>query len=321
MSLLEVKDLEKTTADGFVLNNISFTIDDKGIYGFFGETGSGKTLLSTLICGACEADGGSVIYKDNDICRSEKNAVAAKRKIGYVPAQCHFASDATLVEVLDFTGRAKKVSPDKRVRQIKEALSLTGLEKLSDVLVEALTPSEKKRLAYANALIGNPDVVIVDEPIAIIDAAQKDEIKNLLGMLGKMKVVILFSKNANGLEGLCSHVAILSGGKLAAYESLDALQEKLNESVSALLRVRCAGLSAEDLCAQLVSLDGVIDVKPSGTAGQILEFRLECNTRDGMTTKIGTAVEALGASVVSLKFSVLSLNDVIEVLSAQSEVE
>ena len=321
MSLLEVKELKKATADDFVLDKISFTIDDKGIYGFFGEKGCGKTLLASLICGACEADGGSVIYKDNDICRSEKNAVAAKRKIGYVPAQCHFEKDATLVEVLDFTGRAKKVSPDKRARQIKEALSLTGLEKLSDVLIEALTPSEKKRLAYANALIGNPDVVIIDEPLAVVDAAQKDEIKNLLTMLGKMKVVILFAKNATGLEGLCSHVAILSGGKLAAYESLEELQSKLNETVSALLRVRCAGISDDELRGQLATLDGVIDVKSCGSTGQILEFKIECSTRDGMTTKIGAMIESCGASVVSLKFSVLSLNDVIEVLSAQNEVE
>ena len=189
------------------------------------------------------------------------------------------------------------------------------------MLIEALTPSEKKRLAYANALIGNPDVVIIDEPLAVVDAAQKDEIKNLLTMLGKMKVVILFAKNATGLEGLCSHVAILSGGKLAAYESLEELKSKLNETVSALLRVRCAGISDDELRGQLATLDGVIDVKPAGTAGQILEFRLECSTRDGMTTKIGALVESCGASVVSLKFSVLSLNDVIEVLSAQNEVE
>ena len=150
MSILEVKGISAAETDGVSVENISFCIDEKGIYGFFGKDGDTLTLLSRVLCGAREADVGEIYYHGNELFSSEKKTAQIKKKIGYVPKSSYFSKDMTLVEALDLVGRAKGVSADKCARQIKEALELTGLTDKSDQLFEALTPSEKKRACYAS---------------------------------------------------------------------------------------------------------------------------------------------------------------------------
>ena len=319
MSLLAVDRLSKICPDGFAIDGISFEVQANGIYGFFGKKGSGKTLLASLLCGICDADAGEISYKGTNILASEKNANKAKRKLGYVPERCPFPTDMTVSEVLDFTGMAKGVLPDKRARQIKEALTLIGLDKKADVLIDSLTPSEKKRVAYANALIGNPDVIIIDEPLAIIDAAQKEETKKILAMLGKMKAVLVFSKNPTEIEELCDHVAILSCGRLPVYESVQSMFEKLSGTLSALLRVRLGGVSTEALFERLGAIEEIDDLRECGTVASILDIKIDCSVREGVAEKVYSALEELGAEVVSLKFSDLSISDVMEALCAQEK--
>ena len=314
MSLFEVKDLSKSCSECFGIDKISFEIQEKGVYGFFGKSGSGKTLLSMLLVGICEADSGAIIYKDKDLCESEAKAAQIKRKIGYVPAQSVFPNDMSVEEVLDFTGMTKKISPDKRARQIKEALTLTGLENKAELLVECLTPSEKKRMAYANALIGNTDILIIDEPITAIDSAQRDEIKKLISMLGKMKVVILFAKNPTDIESLCNYVGILGNGALLVYDSLDAMLAKLNKTVMALLRVKKKGSDVTDIMQTLRDIDGISGVKKGNSTGLITDVVLDCSTRDGVQSAVNAKMTELGVDVVSFKFTTLGISDVMDAL-------
>ena len=319
MSLLELRSVSKTFSDGFKIDDISFSIEEKGIYGFFAKGKEGKTALATLLCGACEIDGGEMLYKDKAMHASKKQDAKIKKKIGYVSDACIFPCDLTLGELLDFTGKAKKIDPDKRARQIKEALELTGLSEKAETIIASLSTSEKKRAAYANALIGNPDVIIIDEPLAVIDSAQRDEIKKLIEMLGKMKVVLLFSKSSNELEELCSYAGVLSGGALLAFEPIDELLARLNKTVSAILRVRPKGVELSEIVSAIEKIDQVISIKTSNASGAINDLRLECSTKEGVTSLVSEAVESLGAEVVSLRFSTLALADVIDALSAANE--
>lgn len=321
MSLLELKNVSKKYSDDFKIDNVSFCIEEKGVYGFFAKGQAGKTMLATLLCGASEIDGGEILYKNKPLHKSAKQTLKIKKKIGYVPDACIFPSDMTLGELLDFTGRVKGVGPDKRARQIKEALELTGLSDRSEMLIAALTTSEKKRAAYANALIGNPDVIIIDEPIAVIDSAQRDEIKKLIEMLGRMKTVIIFSRSCTDVDGLCSYVGVLSDGALLAFEPIDELLSRLNKTVNAILRVRSNGAELAELIGAIESIDQVISAKTSGAGGAIADVCLECSTREGVTSLVSEAVEALGAEVVSLKFSTLALSDVIDALSVRESAD
>ena len=321
MSLLELKNVSKKYPDGFKIDDVSFCIDEKGVYGFFAKGKAGKTMLATILCGACAIDGGEILYKDKAMHASAKQNAKIKKKIGYVPDECIFPSDLTVSELLDFTGKVKKVDPDKRVRQIKEALALTGLSEKDGDIIANLSTSEKKRVAYANALIGNPDVIIVDEPIAVIDSAQRDEIKKLIEMLAKMKVVLLFSKSSNEIEELCSYVGVLSDGTLVAFEPIDELLARLNRTTNAILRIRTQGVELSEIVRSIEGIESVISVKASGASGVISNLRLECSTKDGVASSVSEAVESLGAEVVSLRFSSLALSDVIDALSVQNEKE
>lgn len=321
MSLLELKNVSKQYPDGFKINDVSFSIEEKGIYGFFAKGKAGKTMLATILCGACEVGSGEILYKDKAMHDSRKQTAKIKKKIGYVPDACIFPCDLTVGELLDFTGKAKGVDPDKRARQIKEALSLTGLSQKEGVLIASLSVSEKKRVAYANALIGNPDVIIIDEPIAVIDSAQRDEIKKLIEMLGKMKVVLLFSKSSNELEELCSYAGVLADGELIAFEPIDTLLSRLNKTTNAALRVRTLGVELSEIIGAINGIESVNAVKASGAGGVISDLRLECETKEGITAAVSEAVESLGAEVVSLRFSSLALSDVIDALSMQNGKE
>ena len=321
MSLLELKNVSKKFSDDFSIDDVSFDIDEKGVYGFFAKGKSGKTMLATILCGACQIDEGTILYKHQPLHASAKQTAKIKKKIGYVPDACIFPADMTMSELLDFTGKAKGVNPDKRVRQIKEALNLTGLSAKADVVIGNLTISEKKRMAYANALMGNPDVIIIDEPLAVIDSTQRDEIKKLIEMLGKMKVVLLFSKSSSELEELCSYAGVLADGALIAFEPIDTLLSRLNKTTNAALRVRTLGVELSEIVDAINKIESVISVKTSSSGGIISDLRLECETKEGITAAVSEAVELLGAEVVSLRFSSLALSDVIDALSMQNGKE
>ena len=230
MSLLEVRGVCKEFSDEFSLKDISFEIDTKGVYGFLGKNDSGKSALALVLAGAIEADSGSIVYKENKLYASQKQTALIKKKIGFAPQRCVFDTDMTAFEVLDFTGTAKGVETDKRYRQIKEALEITGLSDKDTCLVKELTLSEKKRLSIANALLGNPEVVILDEPLRYLDPSQAEEIRSIIAMLGKKKVVLIFSANAGDIQSLCTHTAILAGGQIVLWASIEAILEKLREN-------------------------------------------------------------------------------------------
>lgn len=314
MSLLEVKSLCASEPEGASLKDISFAAEEKGVYGFFCKDKETLTMLARTLVGACEPENGVVYYRDNDFFANGKQTAKLKKKIGYVPERCFFSKEDTVAESLDLLGRAKGVNPDKRARQIKEALELTGLSDKSEVLVGELTPSEKKRVSYAGSLLGNPDFIIIDEPFGAIDAAAKDGIKKLIEMLGKMKVVLLFSKSPNETDELCSYAAILDGGELLAFEPTCELLSRINRTVNALLRVREKGAAHAELMERISAAEGVVSARAAGASAGITDIRLECSTRDGMMSKISDIVEGMGGEVVSLRFASLGIGDVMSLL-------
>lgn len=321
MSLLKVNNLSATAENGAELKKISFCIEEKGVYGFFCKDPEILTLLARVLSGSQEADRGDVIYRDGALFESERTTARIKRRVGYVPRYSFFSNDATVGESLDFIGRAKKVNPDKRARQIKEALEITGLSGKNDILIGSLTSSEKKRVAYAGAMLGNPDVIIIDEPLASLDAASRDGIKKLIGILGGMKAVVLFSVNPTGADELCTHAAMLDSGRLLAFEQIDSLVKKINDKVSALLRVKERGAERKALLGELSAIEGVASATAGTTSGGITDIRIECATRDGMTSRISSAVESLGCEVVSLKFVSLGIGDVMASLRESKKEE
>ena len=230
MYLLEVQDLQKKKEKQTSVDSIRFKISEKGVYGFLGKKQSGKTLLAELLAGVCEADGGSISYNGKMLFANEKQTAEIKKKIGYVASVCFFDRDITVFESLDLLGKAKMIEPDKRFRQIKEALELTGLSLRRDTLVGDLIPSDRKRLMIASSLLGNPDVIIMDDPLRTFERKQTEEIKKLIAMLGRKKVVVMFSSRPEEIEELCDNIALLHNGRVVAEYKKDELLGKIKEN-------------------------------------------------------------------------------------------
>ena len=228
MSILELNGVRCQCSDEFELKNISFEINEKGTYGFLGKSGSGKTVLAQLLAGARQNDGGSVKYKDVEMYENQKQTAQLKRKIGYVPQKCFFDMDDTAFEALEAFGKAKMIDPDKRFRQIKEAFELTGLSGKYDVLVSDLSLSERKRLSIAASLLGNPDVIIMDEPLQYMDKNQASAIKGVIELLRSRKVILILSSRAADLQEMSDNIAFLSAGEIVLWENTEHLVSTLS---------------------------------------------------------------------------------------------
>ena len=214
------------------VESLSFEIAEKGVHAILGPKGSGKTLLMDLLSGSEWAGDGRILFGEQEL---TPEAWELKKKIGYVQQRCPFDGTQTVTEVLDFVGEARGVVPEKRYRQIKEALDLTGLEACRNRLVKRLTAEEEKRLGLAAALLGNPDVLLLDEPIPAVRADARQEFFELIRMLGRIKTVLLATADFEVARSLCEDVVILSDGKLLAkggFEELDAKLKAGGESES-----------------------------------------------------------------------------------------
>lgn len=230
MYLLEVDRIKKNSEGKTLINGLSFNVSEKGVYGVLGKANSGKTVLAEILAGACRIDEGSVSYKEQKLYESEKQSADIKKKIGYVASSCFFDRDITVFEAIDLLGKSKSIDPDKRFRQIKEALELTGLSLRTETLIGELAPNDRKRLMLAASLLGNPDVIIMDEPLRGFEKKQAEDIKNIISMLGRKKLVIMFSSRPDEIEELCANIAILHEGQIVAEYEKEALLTVIREN-------------------------------------------------------------------------------------------
>ncbi len=226
MSILELNNIIKIGEDGNVLDGIYLDIEEKGIYSILGKKASEKTALAEVLSGCASIDEGAMIYRGISVYSSAKNNREAKMKIGYVPKEISFIADMTVYDILDFTGRLRKVSSNKRVRQIKESLELVNLSSKHEVFVSELDASEKKRLSLANALIGNPSMIILDEPTEAVRANDAEIIKGLIRMIGAKKVIILLTDKVSLAEEMATTVGVISNGEMTLWESVENLKER-----------------------------------------------------------------------------------------------
>lgn len=309
--LVQGKGIFVSAQEGGSLTDVSCSFEKGGVHGILGTFGSGKTLLLEVLAGCRAPKEGEILFKEQ-VCSPMEPTI--KAKIGYVPKEPVFYGDMTVAETLDFIGQTRCVSADRRYRQIKEALELIGLEGLGGRLVFRLTPQEKKRLSYGGALLGNPDVLYIDEPIPPIrDAVAKREFAELVKMLGRVKTVILASTDFATVRELCQDVLILSEGAVMVQGGFEDLERQLLKSRC--LRVTVKG-EPQQLIPAIRKLTGVIDCGVEDTKGKEpclrIEHRADCDVREEVSRLMG----AMDAPILSMSSETLSLETVYRSLVA-----
>lgn len=218
--MIEVSHLTKKYGSRLAVDDISFTVEDGVIYGLLGPNGAGKSTIMNILTGYLAATEGQVTVAGHPL---PEEADAAKACVGYLPEQPPLYPEMTVQEYLTFAAELKGVKKAERKEQVCRAARRTGLEAVLPRLIRSLSKGYKQRVGIAQALLGSPRLIILDEPTVGLDPAQVIEIRKLIRELGRAHTVILSSHILSEVQAVCQQILILSKGHLAAAGSLEEL--------------------------------------------------------------------------------------------------
>lgn len=218
--MIEVSHLTKKYGGHLAVDDVSFTVEDGQIYGLLGPNGAGKSTIMNILTGYLSATSGQVTVAGHSL---PEEADEAKACVGYLPEQPPLYPEMTVGEYLNFVAELKKVPRAQRKEQVLRAARRTGLEKVLPRLIRSLSKGYKQRVGIAQALLGSPKIIILDEPTVGLDPAQVIEMRKLIRELGKAHTVILSSHILSEVQAVCQQVLIISKGKLAASGTLQEL--------------------------------------------------------------------------------------------------
>lgn len=218
--MIEVSHLTKQYGNHLAVDDVSFTVADGQICGLLGPNGAGKSTIMNILTGYLSATSGQVTVAGHPL---PEEADAAKACVGYLPEQPPLYPEMTVQEYLTFAAELKGVKKAERKEQVCRAARRTGLETVLHRLIRSLSKGYKQRVGIAQALLGSPRLIILDEPTVGLDPAQVIEIRKLIRELGRAHTVILSSHILSEVQAVCQQILILSKGHLAAAGSLEEL--------------------------------------------------------------------------------------------------
>lgn len=224
--MIEVKNVTKKYSNFTAVDNITFNVKDGEVVGLLGQNGAGKSTTMNMITGFIEPTEGTIIVNGFDIM---KKSLKAKKQIGYMPENVPLYPELTVKEFVSYMAELKLVGRKERKQEVENAIKETGLEEVKNKLIRNLSRGYKQRVSMAGALVGNPEVLILDEPTVGLDPKQIIEIRNLIKNLGKKHTVILSSHILSEISQICERVVILNKGKIVAIDTPENLEEKTKE--------------------------------------------------------------------------------------------
>ncbi len=221
--MIEVKNITKKYGNFIAVDNISFDVKDGEIVGLLGPNGAGKSTTMNMITGFIEATEGNIIINGYDI---SKKPGKAKKQIGYMPEGVPSYQELTAKEFVKYMAELKMVDRKNRKEEIESVIKQTGLEEVQNKLIKNLSRGYKQRVSMAGALVGKPDVLILDEPTVGLDPKQILEIRNLIKELGKKHTIILSSHILSEVSQICERVVIINKGRIVAIDTPEKLETK-----------------------------------------------------------------------------------------------
>ena len=204
--MIEVKNLVKKYGDHTAVDHLSFTVEKGQIYGFLGPNGAGKSTTMNIMTGYLGATDGEVLINGHDILKEPE---AAKKSIGYLPELPPLYMDMTVMEYLKFSAELKKIKKEDREQEIEKALKLVKLADVQDRLIKNLSKGYKQRVGLAQAILGFPEIIILDEPTVGLDPKQIIEIRELIRELAKEHTVILSSHILAEIREVCDYLSLI----------------------------------------------------------------------------------------------------------------
>ena len=303
--MIEVKSVTKRYGDIVAVNNISFTAESGKIYGFLGPNGAGKTTTMSIITGCLAATSGTVTIEGHDI---YEEPYEAKKALGYMPEVPPLYPEMTPREYLWFVGEAKGVKKDELGKQIDSALRRVRIADVKDRLIRNLSKGYRQRVGFAQAIIGHPRTIILDEPTAGLDPRQIIEMRELIRDLRKDHTVVLSSHILSEVSAVCDYILIISKGNLVASDTTENLLRRFHDRNALNLTVKGA---PEMIRSALSGLDGVANfaVKEQNERGES-DVTIELADATDRRDRISRALINSDCLILSMTGAEISLEDV-----------
>ena len=310
--MIEVRHLTKRYGDTLAVDDLNFTIEKGRIYGFLGPNGAGKSTTMNIITGYLASTDGSVTINGHDIL---EDAEAAKKNIGYLPELPPLYFDMTVKEYLDFVAELKKIEKSLRAGYVKEAMKITKTEEVSGRLIRNLSKGYRQRVGFAQAVLGYPEILILDEPTVGLDPKQIIEIRDLIKELGKKHTIILSSHILSEISAVCDHVFIISHGKLVASDSTENLLERMTGAQEIELLVKAEEDTAETAIREIAQVERCekTESKEDGAVQLLVTAKKDADVREAI---YHTCVEH-HMPILEMKAASKSLEDVFLELTSQ----
>ena len=303
--MIEVQDLTKSFGDNIAVNHLSFTVNKGEILGFLGPNGAGKTTTMRILTGFMPATSGTARVAGFDVFT---DSIEVRRRIGYLPENPPLYTDMTVADYLDFVARIKGVGPDKRRQRVDEAMEKTNISDKRNELIKRLSRGYKQRVGLSQALVHDPEVIILDEPTVGLDPKQIIEVRHLIKGLAGSHTIILSTHILPEVSMTCDRVVIINHGTIAAVDTPANLTMQLKGGQRVRIEVQGSEAALRDA---LSSLPGVrkVDVQAGAASGRIA-VSVEAAPGEDIRSQVAAAVVGKGLPLYELTGVSLSLEDI-----------
>jgi len=276
--VIEVKNVTKRYGKSVAVENISFKIEDGEIVGLLGPNGAGKSTTMNIITGFIEQNEGEVIVDGYNMLKKPKKA---KKEIGYMPEGVPLYTDLTVKEFVTYMSELKQVDRKVRKEKVEKIIQETGLKNVENKLIKNLSRGYKQRVSMAGALVGEPKILILDEPTVGLDPKQITEIRNLIKKLGETHTVILSSHILSEVSQICNNVIIINKGKIVAIDTPENLENKVTNNNAIYITIEDPENKIDKVKTQIKGIKKIelVEEKEDGTKQYMIEAEGDVDLR------------------------------------------
>ena len=302
--MIEVKNVTKKYGNVLALDNISFEIKEGEIIGLLGPNGAGKSTTMNIITGYIEQTSGEVIVAGYNMLKKSKKA---KREIGYMPEGVPLYTDLTVKEFVTYMAELKRVNKKERKERVQQTMKKVGIDDVQGKLIRNLSKGYKQRVSMAGALVGNPKILILDEPTVGLDPKQVTEIRALIKKFGKEHTVIISSHILSEISQICNKVIIINKGKIVAIDTPKNLEAKVSGSNTLYVTVEDEKNKMKDIKKKLKDVKSIKLIKENEDKTQ--EYVLEGKEDVDLRKKVFEVFAKEGITIFEMKKADATLED------------
>lgn len=313
--MIEIRSLLKKYGDTVAINNISASFSERGVHAILGPRGAGKTTILDIISGYITADEGDVTICGVAISDA---SVELKKKVAYLPKDLPLYEEMTAYEHLVFIGQAKRVPEEKLYKRVKSIMEIARISEVADRTIKKLTLAEKRALGMAQCMLGNPDVIMLDDPMASLDAEQRAQLGALIKKLGEHKCVIITSSVLSDVESICDDLMIISRGEIIVKDSIKAIEEKLIGTRAISVSIRG---DEEVIVSAIKTVDGISSCIVTSNEGGVLSMKIEYDKGAEIRGVLFAALAKISCPILSMVEKSFTLSDIyLQLVDADADV-